>query len=84
MNNKSLTLDIVLPLGYLATLLSFALQLFYKVIITSNCQGGHHDHKLIKIHFIVLIGIQVLHYLINQMRVLLALEGKRKSLIPRL
>lgn len=53
--------------------------LLLEEVVAGDCQGGHQHHKLVEIHLIVLVGIQVVHDFLHQHRILLGLQTKRDN-----
>lgn len=63
----------------LLSLLIFILLL--EEVIAGNGQGGHQHNKLVEIHLVVLVGIQVVHDFLHQHRILLGLQTKQENRI---
>lgn len=51
-------------------------------VVAGDGQSGHQHNKLVKIHLVVLVGIQVVHDFLHQHRIFLGLQrGERKHFI---
>lgn len=48
-------------------------------VVAGNSQGRHQHDKLVEIHLVVLVGIQVVHDFLHQHRILLGLQTKREN-----
>lgn len=52
------------------------LVLLLEEVVAGHRQSGHQHHKLVKIHLVVLVGIQVVHDFLHQHRVFLGLQRR--------
>lgn len=56
--------------------------LLLEEVVAGDGQSGHQHNKLVKIHLVVLVGIQVVHDFLHQHRIFLGLQrGERKHFI---
>lgn len=53
--------------------------LLLEEVVAGNSQGRHQHDKLVEIHLVVLVGIQVVHDFLHQHRILLGLQTKREN-----
>lgn len=53
--------------------------LLLEEVVAGNSQGRHQHDKLVEIHLVVLVGIQVVHDFLHQHRILLGLQTKREK-----
>lgn len=58
-------------------LLGFLLLLLEEVV-AGDGEGGHQHHKLIEVHLVVLVGVEVVHDFLHQHGVFLGLLQKRE------
>lgn len=52
--------------------------LLLEEVVAGNSQGGHQHNKLIEIHFVVFVRVQVVHDFLHQHRILLRLKQRRR------
>lgn len=50
--------------------------LLLEEVVAGNSEGRHQHDKLVEIHLVVLVGIQVVHDFLHQHRILLGLQTK--------
>lgn len=48
--------------------------LLLEEVVAGDGQSGHQHNKLVKIHLVVLVGIQVVHDFLHQHRIFLGLQ----------
>lgn len=53
--------------------------LLLEEVVAGHSQGRHQHDKLVEIHLVVLVGIQVVHDFLHQHRILLGLQTKEES-----
>lgn len=53
--------------------------LLLEEVVAGNGQGRHQHDKLVEIHLVVLVGIQVVHDFLHQHRILLGLQTKGRT-----
>lgn len=52
------------------------LLLFLEEVVAGDGEGGHQHDKLVEIHFVVFVGVQVVHDFLHQHGVFLGLEER--------
>lgn len=54
--------------------------LLLEEVVAGNSQSSHQHNKLVKIHLVVLVGIQVVHDFLHQHRIFLGLQTGEQNI----
>lgn len=70
-----LQFGLLFPVSFLHALLLLLLE----EVVAGDGEGGHQHYKLVEVHLVVFVRVQVIHDLLHQHRVLLRLERETQE-----